>query len=172
MAAPVGNQFWKLRSKHGRDRLFSTPELMMEAATEYFQWCLDNPYYINEQRKGAVIVPKNFEGDLSDLVDPIIKIPQARPFTMQGLCRYLCCNTVYFAQFINRLKPDESQTDKDFANIITCIKEIVYEQKFDGAAAGFFNANIIARDLGLRDKTELSTPPDGEGKFEVTLNIT
>ena len=23
MAAPVGNQFWKLRSKHGRDKLFT-----------------------------------------------------------------------------------------------------------------------------------------------------
>lgn len=26
MAAPKGNQFWMLRSKHGRDKLFATPE--------------------------------------------------------------------------------------------------------------------------------------------------
>ena len=39
MAAPKGNQFWMLRSKHGRDKLFATPEALWEAACEYFQWC-------------------------------------------------------------------------------------------------------------------------------------
>lgn len=28
MGAPKGNQFWKLRSKHGRDKLFSSPEIL------------------------------------------------------------------------------------------------------------------------------------------------
>ena len=32
------------------------------------------------------------------------------------------------------------------------MKEIIYNQKYSGAAAGFFNANIIARDLGLANK--------------------
>jgi len=29
-----------------------------------------------------------------------------------------------------------------------------YTQKFEGAAANLFNANIIARDLGLKDKQQ------------------
>jgi hypothetical protein len=45
-----------------------------------------------------------------------------------------------------------NKDSKDFMPIITRIKEIIYNQKFSGAAAGFFNANIIARDLGLSDK--------------------
>ena len=44
MAAPKGNQFWMLRSKHGRDKLFATPEALWEAACEYFQWCDENPW--------------------------------------------------------------------------------------------------------------------------------
>jgi hypothetical protein len=44
MAAPKGNQFWKLRSKHGRDKLFASPELLLESACEYFQWCDENPW--------------------------------------------------------------------------------------------------------------------------------
>ena len=36
MAASKNNQFWKLRSKHGRDTLFSSPELLWSAAYEYF----------------------------------------------------------------------------------------------------------------------------------------
>ena len=31
---------------------------------------------------------------------------------------------------------------------------MIYEQKFTGAAAGLLNPNIIARDLGLADKTD------------------
>ena len=31
----------------------------------------------------------------------------------------------------------------------------MFEQKFAGAAVGLFNANIIARDLGLTDKQEI-----------------
>lgn len=43
MAASKNNQFWKLRSKHGRDTLFSSPELLWSAACEYFDWCDENP---------------------------------------------------------------------------------------------------------------------------------
>lgn len=38
--------------------------------------------------------------------------------------------------------------------VIARIEDIVYNQKFSGAASGFLNPNIIARDLGLADKTE------------------
>ena len=31
----------------------------------------------------------------------------------------------------------------------------MFEQKFAGAAVGLFNADIIARDLGLTDKQEI-----------------
>ena len=33
-----------VKDKHGRDKLFSTPELLWEAACEYFQWCDENPW--------------------------------------------------------------------------------------------------------------------------------
>lgn len=176
MAAPVGNNFWELRSKHGRDRIFASPEILWESACEYFQWCIDNPHQIAEQRKGALIIPKDFEGDLGELTSSLVHIPQQRPFTIHGLCIFLGCHTKYFAEFKADLKSKDCKLETsiavDFSNIVSRIEEIIYNQKFDGAASGFFNPNIIARDLGLRDKTELSTPPDGEGKFEVTLNIT
>ena len=37
------------------------------------------------------------------------------------------------------------------------IEKTIYKQKFDGATAGSFNANIIARDLGLKDKTDITS---------------
>ena len=42
-AAHVGNQFWKARSKHGRDRLFASADLLWEACCEYFEWVEANP---------------------------------------------------------------------------------------------------------------------------------
>ena len=50
MAAPKGNQFWMLRSKHGRDKLFATPEALWEAACEYFQWCDENPCLLDAKK--------------------------------------------------------------------------------------------------------------------------
>lgn len=140
-AAPSENQFWKLRSKHGRDALFESPEAMWDAACEYFEWCESNP-----------LMEIDFRGkDASE-----VEIPKMRAFTMQGLCRYLDCNTEYFRQFEDRLRDDQ----KDFSRVITRIKEAVYEQKFTGAAAGFLNPNIIARDLGLIDKKDMSINAD------------
>lgn len=42
----------------------------------------------------------------------------------------------------------------DFSEVIRVISNIMYAQKFEGASVGVFNANIIARDLGLKDSTE------------------
>lgn len=133
MGAPIGNQFWKLRSKHGRAKLFETPELLWEAACEYFEWCEANPLIEYDYRGGE-----------------LVEIPKMRAFTMHGLCQYLNCNTLYFQNF----KSQERAKKEDFSIIITQIEETVYNQKFTGAAGGFLNANLIARDLGLTDKQE------------------
>lgn len=50
---------------------------------------------------------------------------------------------------------------KGFSDICTRVREIIYEQKFTGAAAGLLNPMIIARDLSLRDKSEVSGPNGG-----------
>jgi len=39
--------------------------------------------------------------------------------------------------------------------VIRAINAIMYTNKFDGASCGLYNANIIARDLGLADKKDV-----------------
>jgi Xaa-Pro aminopeptidase len=136
MAPPKGNQFWKLRSKHGRDKLFDSAELMWEAACEYFEWCDENAF-----------IEIDYRGKDADKVE----LPKMRPYTLHGLCLYLDANTQYLTNFKN-----SPACTNDFHGVITRIEEVIYTQKFSGAASGFFNANIIARDLGLADKKELS----------------
>lgn len=154
MAAPIGNQFWKLRSKHGRNKLFASPQLMMEAAEEYFQWCEENP-----------LIEIDYRGKDVEQV----RLPKMRPYTIQGLCLYLDCNTVYFNQFYSEVKDKKDKISKDFSQIITRIREIIYNQKFSGAASGFLNPNIIARDLGLTDKADITSAGQQIGVKEITI---
>ena len=132
MAAPTGNEFWKIRAKHGRDKLFEKPDELWEAACEYFQWCEQNP-----------LMEVDFRGKDAEQV----KLPKMRAFTWEGLELFLD---------IHSLRDYKKNPDyKDFSQVITRIEKVIYNQKFTGAAAGFLNPNIIARDLGLADKREV-----------------
>ncbi len=146
MPAPKGNQFWRIRSKHGRDKLFSSPEVLWEAATEYFEWCEKNPLMSAEQAKGiSKPIMDEKKGELV-FAPNLIDLPKMRPFTWDGLELYLDI----FSLREYKTNPDY----KDFSQVIGRIEKIIYNQKFSGAAAGFLNPNIIARDLGLKERTE------------------
>lgn len=132
MAAPIGNKYWQLRSKHGRDKLFATPELLWEAAKEYFEWCDNNP-----------VLKEDYVGKDADRVERQLQ----RPYTISGLCVYIDASRQWWNEF-------RGNASQDFLVILTRIEEIIYSQKFDGAAVGVFNQSIIARDLGLVEKTE------------------
>jgi len=145
MAAPIGNQFWRLRSKHGRDKLFETPELLWEAACEYFEWCEANP--LKETKAFA------FQG-----VVTTAELPVMRAMTLSQLCFYLNCNEAYFRTFKSQLPKGE----EDFNTVIESIEKTIYNQKFQGAAANLLNGNIIARDLGLKEQSETTLNVEAE----------
>jgi len=138
MPAPKGNQFWKNRSKHGRDKLFATADLLWKAAIEYFQWCDENPLIAVEYNSKDAIK---------------CEVPKMRAYTLSGLCVYLDCNSAYFRTF----KANLNDENKDFYTVIARIEEIMDTQKFEGAASGLLNANIIARSLGLSEKVDNTT---------------
>jgi hypothetical protein len=138
VAAPIGNKFWELRSKHGRDKLFETPELLWEAAKEYFTYT-DSRKWIKKDWVG-----KNAKEVFRET---------ETPYTLSGLCLYLDCNREYFSQFKKTLMDDDVK-DKDFSFIISRIEQIIYTQKIEGASVGAFNANIVSQELGLISKTQ------------------
>lgn len=139
---PTENQFWKLRSKSGRDTLFASPQAMREAAEEYFNWCDAHPFYKAEAIKSG------------DMAGTLMKVPVMRPYTYEGFLSYIDAGKEYWRQFKKEHPPD-------FSGIIDWISQTIYNQKFSGAAANLLNANIIARDLGLRDNVGISDP-DGK----------
>ena len=126
-----GNQFWNLRSKHGRDKLFSTPELLWEAACKYFKWCDDHPWIKTETTtKGEKVEVK--------------ETPTQRPYTLEGWCLYCGASKNWWIEF-------KAAKHHGFLEITTRIDDIIYRQKFEGATVGTFNASIVARDFGLAD---------------------
>lgn len=132
-----GNQLWRQVKTPGRIREFSSPEDLWSRACEYFEWASANPIL----KRDVKVVDK----ELQD-----VDLPLAIPFTMGGLCVFLGINDAYFRNF----KQDKTKCTEAFSTVISQIEKIVYEQKFSGAAAGIFNANIISRDLGLVDKQQ------------------
>jgi len=142
--APKGNQFWMLRSKHGRDKLFASPELLWKAAQEYFKH--------TDKRKW---VKKDWVG--KDALK--VERETETPYTISGMCLYFDCSREWWNEFKN-------SKHEDFIQVITRIEQIIYTQKFEGAVVGAFNANIISRDLGLIDKSEL-TGKDGKDLLPV-----
>lgn len=140
MAAPKGNQFWKARTKHGREKIFSSSDCLWEACCEYFQWVEDNPLMSSELVK--------FQGQAT-----LAEVPKMRAMTISGLCIFLDITRETWSQW---------RSDEDFSDTVSRVDQIIYEQKFTGAAADLLNPNIIARDLGLKDAAHHEhTSPDG-----------
>ena len=146
MAPPKGNQFWKLRSKHGRDALFASPELLWESACEYFQWCDENPILSTKSMtstQGSSSEEKEFQ----------------RPYTKQGLYFYIGCSEDWLRNF-------KKVANHDFLRVIEAIEQTIENQQVAHAMVGVFNSNLVARLNGIKEQTDVTT----NGK-EIQQNI-
>ena len=130
----LGNQFWLRRSSHGRKPIFEAPDDLWDAACEYFQWVEDNP--LHEEKVFHA------QGEITKTT-----ISKMRAMTQAGLCLYIDISDDTYVNY---------RSKDDFLGVTGQIDATIRSQKFSGAAADLLNANIIARDLGLSDKTEHS----------------
>lgn len=135
-----GNRFWEARSSAGRFPKFEGPEPLWAACCEYFAWNQANP--LKEAKAFA------YEGKVT-----IAELPKMRAMTIGGLCMFI---DITHRQWI-----EWRSTRPDLLPILTRAEAVVFRQKFEGASADLLNANIIARELGLSDKRELSGPDGG-----------
>lgn len=150
MAAHLGNNYWQFAGKHGRDYKYQPKELWEEFC-RYAQWLEDNPLL---ERKGfafqGVVTKEDF--------------PKLRAMTLTGFYLFADIDAQTFANY---------SKNKEFFGITTRIRNAIYTQKFEGAAAELLNPNIIARDLGLIDKQDVKqdvsivtlTPEQREAKI-------
>lgn len=139
-----GNRFWEKRSRHGIKPTFPEGEegarMLLEACTDYFTWAEDTP--LMEEKLFS------FEGIVTTH-----DTPRIQALTIIGLC--------LFIDISSKTWRDWRTSRPDLGSVIEWAEDTIRQQKFVAAAAGFLNANIISRDLGLADKTEISGPNGG-----------
>lgn len=133
-----GNQLWKLAKTPGRKRKYETAEDLWQAACEYFKWCDTNP-----------LVEVDFMATKNGIQE--VHIPKKQVYTIWGLQLHIGVNHTYL-QDIKR--KNEGDGNSDLSVCVSMIEETIKNQKFVGAASGFFNANFIARDLKMNDTVE------------------
>lgn len=146
MAAPKGNDFWKMvKDPIGRPKAFESTQQLWNEALDYFQWIKDNPL---------------LETKLYGSAGKTKLIPHMRAMTEIGFCLWSGISQDTFGRYKEGLGTYEA-----FRGVANRIAQIIYTQKFEGAAAEFLNANIIARDLGLKDQAQTAVEHTGEISF-------
>lgn len=128
------------RVKPGRPATFESPDVLWEECIKYFEWVEDNPLY-----EGKLV---SFQGHST-----IVAVPKMRAMTIQGMCLFLNLSLSTWQGW----RETERQPRTPFSGVLEQAEEIIRKQKFEGAAAELLNPNIIARDLNLKEHTDLSS---------------
>lgn len=131
----TGNRFWEARSSHGRNPKFETADALEDAISQYFEWNESNPLY-----KVQLVT---FQGSAVHE-----EVAQMRAMTIGAMCMFIGVSQETWNEW--------RKSRSDFSAIMGWAETVIYRQKFEGASADLLNANIIARDLGLADKKEVT----------------
>lgn len=147
------NNLWASLKNRGTEPSFESPEELWEACVGYFEWVRDNP-----------LCEKKYFTSQGELLE--VDIPRMRAMTIHGLCLWLGISSSTWNRYV---KAD--YVPEKMRRVAQRVNDIIYEQKFTGAAANMLNANIISRDLGLAEKREVSGP-DGAPIQTITSQMT
>lgn len=133
----MAKELWEIAKGPGQPPCFKSPQEMFSRACEYFKWCGEHFVLEDKIFKIKVADADALEHDF---------ICHKRPMTQAGLCTFLniCVSTWH-----------NYKKDPEYLEVTSMIESIIFENKFTGASTGQFNANIIARDLGLTDRQEI-----------------
>ncbi len=122
---------------HGT-KYIETPEKMWELFEAYVKHESDSPMYKVE-----------YVGKDGDRVNTPLQVP----ITFEGFECWLWDND-YIKAGLGDYASNKNESYSDYSTIITRIRQNCFAQNFKGASVGLFNANIIAKKLGLVEKTE------------------
>jgi hypothetical protein len=110
-------------------------------------WSLFEEYVLHE--KNNPMFKREYVGKDGDEKDT----PLETPITFEGFECYLADRKVI--QDLGDYSSDKDGRYTIYATIITRIRKNCYVHNFKGAAVGLFNPSLIARKLGLTDKSEV-----------------
>lgn len=133
-----GNQLYKMRTKDGKDKLFATPEIFVNEAIKYFNWCESNKWIVQDFIKSGQDAGK------------IVNLERDRPMSIEGLCNFLGITYQTFSNY------EKDERYKDYFDVLSYVRKVVEVNQFEGGSVGVFNSAIMIRKLGLKDSLEHS----------------
>jgi hypothetical protein len=144
----TGNQLWKLRTRHGRNRLFGDAAVLWEEACKYFDWCDRHP------RTNVELV--KYKGGYEEA-----EVPVLRMYSMQGLTSYLRVSESYFrtvkAGIRERIeKGKAAAAEVELLDVIESIERTIRADQIEGAAVGQYAGNLVNRLNGLSDNVNVT----------------
>ncbi len=154
--AAADKHIWQFARLHSGQPPAYTPAALWDKACEYFAWCEANPWYRHDVVK---VAGKNFGKQ--------VKTSVGRPYTVSGFCIFAGISEQTFMNYTQGIGYAE------YFGYCDQIRQIIRNQKFEGASIGAFNANLIARDLGITEKvdTNLANKDDKPLQVAGTLEV-
>jgi len=141
--------FDKAMKRLGAPRRYEGPEQLAADVAEYFK------EIENDRLEEEVMWCSN-----GVVTKDVKKLPRA--MTLGSLWLHLGIDSTTWAAWrINR---------PDLSSVIIHTEQAIREQKFEGAAAGIFNPNIIAREIGLREVTSTELTGKDGGPIEISAS--
>ena len=119
------------RKRRRTNNRFESPQALWEECCEYFDWLEENPIYDTIVYQGEVTSSK----------------PIKRVATLRGLYAYLGIVENTFTNYINR---------EEYRDVCLAVKDLIWIDKYESAAANVVNAALIMRDLGMAEKAEIT----------------
>lgn len=146
-----GNQLWRIRSTHGRDTIAEDPDKLKDSFIEFAEWSIEHPLEQQDFAGGYAVIRKT-----------------PRPFTIKAFAVFCGASESWWRNF------KQSQAvlkNPDFLTVIAWIEDVMYTQKFEGAAIGMYKENLISRDLGLRDGVNMDHTSKGNQLLPIIANM-
>lgn len=120
----------------GLKKAIETPEIFLSLFNEWKEWKLKQVI--------TVQVPSK--------MGPM-ELEHKPPLTWAGFDAWLFENG--YLVDTEHYRANREGRYEDFVGVIRAINNIMFANKFEGAAVGAFKENIIARELGLSDKKDV-----------------
>jgi hypothetical protein len=135
-----------------KPKLIETPERLLELFKDYVKHESENPMY---------------RVDYVGKEGKQVKTPLETPITFDGFEVYLFQNEII--SDLGHYSCNKDGRYLEYVPIIAYIRKHCYIHNFKGAAVKLFDPNLIARKLGIKDSSDVTT--NGESINEIKVNI-
>lgn len=138
-----------------KHKYIETPEKMWELFEDYVKNEVNNPMFKVEY------VGKDGER---------VNTPLQTPITFEGFECWLSDNG--YIGDLGQYSANRDEAYTEYVPILTRIRTNCFVHNYKGAAVGLFNANLVAKKLGLVEKTDNKNETKLDGNINITFDIT